>query len=82
MLCSESALNLVRHGHLVKCRVEPASDHSNCYHLVLIAKDGQGGEESFLEDGSRRKALFASKSDARFKAVKLGFNDNQIELPE
>lgn len=65
------ALNMVRIGHLYKCRIEPLSNQTRAYQLVLVAQPGQGGEETILEDGTRKASVFLSLQDAQNRAKSL-----------
>ena len=82
MYTSVVALNVARIGHLYRCRIEPLANHTSAYKLVLVAQSGQGGEETILEDGTGRVAVFLGLQDAQSKAKSLRFSEKQIELPE
>lgn len=82
MYSSVVALNMVRIGHLCKCRIELIPNRTGAYQLVLVAQPGQGGEETLLEDGTGNVAVFQNLQDAQSKAKGLRFSAKQIELPK
>lgn len=73
------AINLIRIGHLARCRIELIPKQTNTYQITLIAQEGQGGDEDVLEDGIGRPMIFRSVSEAMRMAQSLGFADDSIE---
>lgn len=82
MYSREFAFNLIKIGHLKKCRIQTMPQHVKAYQIDLIAQDGQGGGEELLEDERGRPAAFLSVSEARRVAVSLGLAEDNIELPK
>lgn len=81
MYSRELALNLIKIGHLKKCRIQSIPQHVKAYQIVLIAQEGQGSGEELLEDERGRPAAFLSISEAKRVALSLGLVDGSIELP-